>query len=154
MYNGKSIALPFNFSILKWAADTRQILDNAQLPSSVGFYNIYGTSFDSPYDVCYGSETSPIADLSEICHTMPEYTYVDGDGTVPAESAKADGFAAVARVAVKSAHRELLKDKIVLQLLKQWLGVSDNSQHSMSSSKVMDVSVEPIPIELATRDLL
>lgn len=67
----------------------------------------------------YGSETSPITDLSEICHTMvsdasspynlcflmlfqsliieiseflmvgsqPQYTYVDGDGTVPAESA-------------------------------------------------------------------
>ncbi|XP_073112117.1 phospholipase A(1) LCAT3 isoform X3 [Elaeis guineensis] len=87
-YNGKSIALPFNFSILKWAADTRQILDNAQLPSSVGFYNIYGTSFDSPHDVCYGSETSPITNLSEVCHTTPEYTYVDGDGTVPAESAK------------------------------------------------------------------
>ncbi|XP_010912143.1 phospholipase A(1) LCAT3 isoform X1 [Elaeis guineensis] len=185
-YNGKSIALPFNFSILKWAADTRQILDNAQLPSSVGFYNIYGTSFDSPHDVCYGSETSPITNLSEVCHTtvsdtsspynlcfltlfqslileiseflmvgsQPEYTYVDGDGTVPAESAKADGFAAVARVAVESTHRELLKDKRVFQLLKQWLGVNDNSQHSMSSSKVMDVSIEPIPIELATRDLL
>ncbi|KAI3767508.1 hypothetical protein L2E82_17672 [Cichorium intybus] len=34
---------------------------------------------------CYGSETDPINDPSEICHTLPEYSYVDGDGTVPAE---------------------------------------------------------------------
>lgn len=52
-YNGKSVALPFNFSILKWASETRRILNEAQLPSSVSFYNIYGISLDSPYDVWY-----------------------------------------------------------------------------------------------------
>ncbi|XP_020103636.1 phospholipase A(1) LCAT3-like [Ananas comosus] len=154
-YNGKSVALPFNFEIFKWAADTRQILDKAQLPNTVSFYNIYGISFDTPFDVCYGSETSPIGDLSEVCHTMPEYTYVDGDGTVPAESAKADGFAATARVGIKATHRGLLKDERVFQLLKQWLGVSEKSQqrHSTSSSKVMDMFSEPAPVHLASRDL-
>ncbi|KAJ8478096.1 hypothetical protein OPV22_021823 [Ensete ventricosum] len=110
-YNGKSISIPFNFSILKWAAQTRKIIDEAQLPKSVSFYNIFGTSFDSPYDVCYGSETSPIGDLSKVCHTLPEYTYVDGDGTVPSESAKADGFAAAARVGIKGSHRGLLNEE-------------------------------------------
>ncbi|KAF0914099.1 hypothetical protein E2562_026504 [Oryza meyeriana var. granulata] len=85
-YNGKTIALPFNMSVFKWATETRRILDNAELPDTVSFYNIYGTSYETPYDVCYGSESSPIGDLSEVCHTMPVYTYVDGDGTVPIES--------------------------------------------------------------------
>ncbi|KAB1203435.1 Phospholipase A(1) LCAT3 [Morella rubra] len=87
-YDGKMVALPFNFEILKWAAGTRQVMYDAKLPDGVCFYNIYGTSFDTPFDVCYGSETSPIEDLSGICHTMPQYSFVDGDGTVPAESTK------------------------------------------------------------------
>lgn len=52
-YDGKTFALPFNFSILKWAAGTRQILNSARLPDGVRFYNIYGTSFDTPFDVWY-----------------------------------------------------------------------------------------------------
>lgn len=50
-FEGKSIALPFNLSILDWATKTRQLLDGAQLLEGVSFYNIYGTSFDTPFDV-------------------------------------------------------------------------------------------------------
>lgn len=52
-YGGNTVALPFNFSILRWTAGTRQILNNAQLPEGVSFYNIFGTSFDTPFDVWY-----------------------------------------------------------------------------------------------------
>ncbi|KAH7843996.1 hypothetical protein Vadar_023256 [Vaccinium darrowii] len=69
-YGGKKVALPFNLSILKWVTGTREILNKAQLPSGISFYNIFGTLFDTPFDVCYGSETSAIEDLSEVCHTM------------------------------------------------------------------------------------
>ncbi len=55
-YAGESVALPFNFEILKWAAGTRQVMYNAKLPDGVCFYNIYGTSFDTPFDVWYVSE--------------------------------------------------------------------------------------------------
>ncbi|XP_020261487.1 phospholipase A(1) LCAT3 [Asparagus officinalis] len=153
-YNGKSVALPFNFSVYKWAAETRRILDNVRLPKSVSFYNIYGISFDTPYDVCYGSETSPIDDLSKVCHTTPQYTYVDGDGTVPAESTMADGFEAVDRVGVKATHRGLLCDKTVFRLLKQWLGVNQKSKHSMATSKVMDVFSEPASVQITAKDAL
>ncbi|XP_020572898.1 phospholipase A(1) LCAT3 [Phalaenopsis equestris] len=141
-YNGKSVALPFNLSILKWAAGTRQMLDNAKLPDSVDFYNIYGISYDTPHTVCYGSEESPIVDLPEICHTMPEYSYVDGDGT--AESAEADGFNAKARVGVKGEHRALLKNEIVFKLIKNWLGLTQPSQQSAHfQKKVKVVNVFP-----------
>lgn len=139
-YNGKTVALPFNCAILQWAAGTRELLNKAKLPEGVKFYNIYGTSFDTPFDVCYGSETSPIGDLSEICHTLPEYSYVDGDETVPAESAQADGFNAVERVGVPAQHRELLRNKTVFGCIQKWLGVSSIPKQS-KTSKVMDAAL-------------
>ena len=50
-YNGKKVSLPFNSAVLKWASGTRQLLDQAKLPEGVRFYNIYGTSLDTPFDV-------------------------------------------------------------------------------------------------------
>ncbi|XP_075498525.1 phospholipase A(1) LCAT3 [Primulina tabacum] len=139
-YDGKTIALPFNFKILEWATGTRKVLNEAQLPHGISFYNIYGTTFDTPFDVCYGSESSPISEVSEICHTMPEYSCADGDGTVPAESAMADIFDAVERVGVAATHRGLLADKKVFQLIQNWLGVSSEVKLKYSrTSKVMDV---------------
>ncbi|KAI9077919.1 hypothetical protein K1719_040048 [Acacia pycnantha] len=139
-YDGKTIALPFNLAILKWAAETRQVMRSAKLPDGVCFYNIYGTSFDTPFDVCYGSEESPIEDLSEICHTLPQYSYIQGDGTVPAESAKADGLPAVERVEVSASHRELLRDKRVFQLIQKWLVVEPTVSNPSKISRVADAS--------------
>ncbi|CAL5073379.1 unnamed protein product [Urochloa decumbens] len=140
-YNGKKVPLPFNMSIFKWATETRRILDNAVLPDTVSFYNIYGTSYDTPYDVCYGSKSSPIGDLSEVCHTVPTYTYVDGDGTVPTESVMADGFAAKERVGVEADHRGLLCNDNVFELLKKWLGASDKAmRRRVPKRKVVGLS--------------
>ncbi|XP_073356629.1 phospholipase A(1) LCAT3 [Aegilops tauschii subsp. strangulata] len=144
-YNGKTIALPFNMSIYKWATETRRILENAELPDTVSFYSIHGTSYETPYDVCYGSESSPIGDLSEVCRTVPTYTYVDGDCTVPVESATADGFPAKERVGVRADHRGLLCDENVFKLLKKWLGVSENARGRVSKSQIMDMPPERIP---------
>ncbi|GAB2229160.1 hypothetical protein Droror1_Dr00023296 [Drosera rotundifolia] len=136
-YQGKTVPLPFNFDILKWATKTRQVISNAELPEGVSFYNIYGTSFDTPFHVRYGTESSPIVDLSEICHTLPEYSFVDGDETVPTESAKADGYAAKERVGVPARHRELLCEERVFALIRRWLGVSTKSSRHRNTSKVM-----------------
>ncbi|THG21275.1 hypothetical protein TEA_028080 [Camellia sinensis var. sinensis] len=123
-FGGRTVALPFNFSILKWATGTRKVLNNAQLPKGVSFYNIYGTSFDTPLDVCYGSETSPIEDLPDVCHTM------------------ADGFAATERVGVASSHRLLLRDKTVFELIQRWLGISQKVNNHSKTSKVMSVNLD------------
>ncbi|XP_043725383.1 phospholipase A(1) LCAT3-like [Telopea speciosissima] len=137
-YGGKSVALPFNFNILKWASGTHEVLNRTRLPNGVSFYNIYGTSFGTPFDVCYGSETSPIEDLSKICHSLPKYSYVDGDGTVPTESAKADSFAAVERVGFAADHRGLLRDKEVFRQIQKWLDVTEKLVNSAKTSRVMD----------------
>ncbi|XP_024990820.1 phospholipase A(1) LCAT3 isoform X2 [Cynara cardunculus var. scolymus] len=137
-YNKKTIPLPFNSSIYAWASSTRDMLNNVQLPLGIAFYNIYGTSMETPFDVCYGSETDPIKDPSEICHTMPEYSYVDGDGTVPAESAMADGFAAIERAGIPGAHRALLRDETVFLYLRKWLGIEEQASTRVKTSKVVD----------------
>ncbi|KAL1542580.1 Phospholipase A(1) lcat3 [Salvia divinorum] len=139
-YDGETIALPFNFEIHKWAKGTREVLDQTQLPQGIQFYNIYGISVDTPFDVRYGSESFPIGDPSEICHTLPEYSYVDGDGTVPSESALADSFDAVERVGVCAGHRALLRDEKVFELIKNWLGVSPVAKAKRyHASKVMAI---------------
>ncbi|KAF5810862.1 putative phospholipase A(1) [Helianthus annuus] len=35
------------------AATTRKMLNSVQLPAGIDFYNIYGTSLDTPFDVWY-----------------------------------------------------------------------------------------------------
>ncbi|KAL8166230.1 hypothetical protein V2J09_007729 [Rumex salicifolius] len=136
--DGKTIPLPFNNAISKWATETRRVLNNAQLPKGVTFYNIYGTSYDTPFNVCYGSEESPVVDPSEICDILPEYSCVDGDETVPTESAKADGLDATERVAVAARHRELLCDKNVFELIQKWIGATPKLKMHKKTSKVLD----------------
>ncbi|KAK1427280.1 hypothetical protein QVD17_15963 [Tagetes erecta] len=138
-YNKKTIPLPFNQDIYNWAATTRKMLNSVQLPEGIDFYNIYGTSLETPFDVCYGSETDPINDLSEICHTLPEYSFVDGDGTVPVESAMADGFKAIERVGIPGAHRALLRDELVFKCIRRWLGIQEPSISRRKTSKIVSV---------------
>lgn len=120
-YDGKQIHLPFNLEILKWANETREILSRAKLPASVKFYNIYGTNCGTPHSICYGSEQTPISDLKQLLSVQPKYICVNGDGTVPVESAKADGLDAVARVGVPADHRGIVCDRHVFRILKHWL---------------------------------
>ncbi|XP_027088794.1 lecithin-cholesterol acyltransferase-like 4 [Coffea arabica] len=115
------IPLPFNMEILRWSNETRKVLSSAKVPQTVKFYNIYGTNIETPHTVCYGSEDAPVSDLRQLPTDLANYVNVDGDGTVPVESAKADGLNAEARVGVPGEHREILCDRHVFRIVKHWL---------------------------------
>jgi hypothetical protein len=123
--NGMHIPLPLNLEILKWAKETHDILSTTKLPESVKFYNIYGIDYDTPHTVCYGSEHHPISNISHLLHAQGEYVYVDGDGSVPAESAKADGLNAVARVGVAADHRGIVCNHQVFRIVQHWLNAGE-----------------------------
>ncbi|OVA02163.1 Lecithin:cholesterol/phospholipid:diacylglycerol acyltransferase [Macleaya cordata] len=124
-YNGVDIVLPFNLEILKWANQTQEVMSSAKVPTQVKFYNIYGTNYDTPHSVCYGSEQTPVTDLHRLLSLKGNYVCVDGDGTVPVESAKADGLNAEARVGVPGDHRGIICDRHVFRILKHWLRAGD-----------------------------
>ncbi|XP_042514824.1 lecithin-cholesterol acyltransferase-like 4 [Macadamia integrifolia] len=120
-YDGVDIPLPFNVEILKWANETLNMLSCAKVPQGIKFYNIYGTGYDTPHSVSYGSEEKPVRDLQQLPFFKAKYVCVDGDGTVPVESSKADGLDAEARVGVPGDHRGIVYDRHVFRILKHWL---------------------------------
>lgn len=119
--DGMHIPVPLNLDILNWAKETYDLLCSTKLPESVKFYNIYGIDYDTPHTVCYGSEQQPVSSLSSLLYAQGKYVYVDGDGSVPAESAKADGFNAVARVGVAADHRGIVCSRRVFRIVQHWL---------------------------------
>ncbi|KAG1347651.1 putative Lecithin-cholesterol acyltransferase-like 4 [Cocos nucifera] len=127
--NGMQMPLPLNLEILKWANETHEILSRAKVPGAIKFYNIYGTENATPHTVCYGSRESPILDLKQLLSIQAKYICVNGDGTVPAESAKADGLDAVARVGVPADHRGIICNRHVFRILKHWLKAGERDPY-------------------------
>ncbi|XP_051126173.1 lecithin-cholesterol acyltransferase-like 4 [Andrographis paniculata] len=142
--DGVDIPLPFNMEILKWASETVKILHCAEMPSQIKFYNVYGTGLETPHSVCYGSEDAPVTDLQQLPTLEAKFINVDGDGTVPAESSKADGLRAEARVGVPGEHRGILCDRHVFRILKHWL----KADHDPFYNPINDFVVLPTAFEL------
>nr|CAB3485743.1 unnamed protein product [Digitaria exilis] len=142
--DGVHIAVPLNLDILKWAKETHDILSSTKLPESVKFYNIYGTDYDTPHTVCYGSKLHPVSNLSNLLYAQGDYVYVDGDGSVPAESAKADGFNAVSRVGVAADHRGIVCNHYVFRIVQHWLhaGEPDPFYNPLNDYVIIPTSYE------------
>ncbi|CAK9203673.1 unnamed protein product [Sphagnum jensenii] len=124
-FNGLEIPLPLNMDIVKWATETKRILQTAKLPEGVKFYNLFGTSIDTPFHACYGSKKTPLAKIAQILNTEADFFCVDGDGTVPCESAMADGLDAEERLGIPGDHRGILMDERFFRIMKHWLKAGD-----------------------------
>ncbi|KAL3833792.1 hypothetical protein ACJIZ3_008528 [Penstemon smallii] len=122
-YGGSDVSLPFNVDILKWANETRKLLSCAEVPNQIKFYNIYGTNHVTPHSA--------------------KYINVDGDGTVPVESAKM-GFVREARVGVPGEHRGILSDHHVFRILKHWL----KADHDPFYNPVNDYVILPTAFDI------
>ncbi|KAL5975734.1 hypothetical protein ACLOJK_020060 [Asimina triloba] len=146
-YDGVDLPLPFNTNISKWAHETQRLLSSARLPSTVKFYNIYGTHNATPHSVCYGTEDAPVTDLVQLPLLQAKYVYVDGDGTVPLESAQADGLDAVARVGVPGDHRGIICDRHVFRILRHWLKAGDWDPFY---NPIIDYVILPTAFEIET----
>ncbi|KAL3699381.1 hypothetical protein R1sor_017403 [Riccia sorocarpa] len=121
-FNGEQVSVPLNRDIMAWAMETFRILKTAKLPKSVTFYNVFGTELPTPMHVCYGSQDTPIQMLQDILQTEADYEFVNGDATVPAESAMADELDAKARLGIPGDHRGILNDERFFRVMKAWLG--------------------------------
>ncbi|KAI3455830.1 hypothetical protein Pfo_012493 [Paulownia fortunei] len=143
-YDGADISLPFNTDILKWAKETHNLLSCAEVPNQIKFYNIYGTNHETPHSVCYGSQDTPVSDLQQLPTLVAKYIYVDGDGTVPTESSKADGLRAEARVGVPGDHRLILCDRHVFRILKHWL----KADHDPLYNPINDYVILPTAFDI------
>ncbi|CAL9781887.1 unnamed protein product [Musa acuminata subsp. burmannicoides] len=143
-YGSMQVPLPLNLEILKWANETHEILSRAKLPEAVKFYNIYGIHNDTPHSICYGNQESPISDTEQLVSAQPKYICVNGDGTVPAESAKADGLNAAARVGVPADHRGIICDRHVFRILKHWLkaGEPDPFYNALNDYVILPTAFE------------
>ncbi|CAN1806166.1 Lecithin-cholesterol acyltransferase-like 4 [Linum perenne] len=94
-----------NFFISKWSMHQMISYDGADLP----------LPFNSDI-MDWAEETFKI-----LSRAKPKYVCVDGDGTVPAESAKADGLNAEARVAIPGEHRGILCEHHLFRVVQHWI---------------------------------
>jgi hypothetical protein len=126
----KEIPLP---QVYLWESDPnvwargRQIqyfCHSAKLPSTVQFYCIYGTSNLTPFGVEFGTMANPgkndLTDLSTLSKTN---SFVDGDQTVPKESAMGHGFPVIHTKAVQSVHTKMLLDPELIGHVMSFLNV-------------------------------
>lgn len=119
---GRVVQLPFEPELWAQAQATQAAWAAAELPPSCAFYNLYGNSVSTPWDCSYGAWWHPLQDLASLPAAAAAFSYVVGDGTVPAESARAHGLRAAAAVEVHGvAHRDLVGSQLVWDQVLAWL---------------------------------
>ncbi|KAL4449555.1 hypothetical protein ABPG77_007199 [Micractinium sp. CCAP 211/92] len=121
----KVVPLPFEPELWEQAQATRTAWAAAELPPSCAFYNLYGNGVSTPWDCTYGAWWHPLQSLASLPAATAAFSYVVGDGTVPAESARAHGLRAVATAEVqKVAHRDLVSSQTVWDQVLVWLATT------------------------------
>ena len=84
-YTGETVKLPMNPQCWEISDRAREVWRTTELPPGAQFFNIFGTGYDTAYDVTYGAPDTPLEELSEIAGDSPprRFSWIDGDCTVP-----------------------------------------------------------------------
>lgn len=152
----QQISLPMNEDCWERSRLTHELWDSLQWPEGVKFYNIYGIGIPAACDVTYGTEQKPLESLQQVMHQYASFTYLDGDGTVPAVSALADGLPAVERVGLPAGHRELLQLPECWELIFKWVSgeVVPEKLSAASLGDLQGTGAIPSMLESSQRDML
>jgi len=117
--DGQVLPWPFNDILLNKSRANHEVMASAPVPRR--FFNIIGTGKQTPFDHSFNA---PITDFTQLLRQEPIVTYVDGDGTVPAESQRGDGKRSTYQHTVVSDHMSLVKNEDVLVAVRHFLGLS------------------------------
>jgi len=126
----KGIPLPLVDEILDHAMEMRSLLAKAELPPDCKMLNLFGTGLPTPFSCAYGTEAAPLQSLASLSDgsTTAVFETLDGDGTVPAVSARRDGLAAFQRVGLTGDHRQLMELPASLDLIHGFLSEVANDE--------------------------
>ena len=118
---GARASLPMARTAPSWAAETRAVLEGAELPASCQFFNVCGFGHPTPVSVEYGREGAPLGAAEDLGAVDGTFTECEGDGVVPLASAFGDGLRATARLPMRGTHRGILTDPAVMRVVSDWI---------------------------------
>jgi hypothetical protein len=110
-------------NVWKQARETQKVFKQAKLPESVQFYCIHGVNSMCAFGVTFGTIDEPVTSYTELAKAKHTNSFVDGDQTVPTESALGHGFKAVRTERVYSTHSKMLNDPMLHDIVMSFLAV-------------------------------
>jgi pimeloyl-ACP methyl ester carboxylesterase len=110
-------------NVWKQARETKAVFDSAELPTSVQFYCIHGVNSMCAFGVTYGTIDEPVISYEELAKAKVTFSFVNGDQTVPTESAVGHGFEVLRTEIVYSTHSKMLNDPMLHDHVMSFLGV-------------------------------
>jgi phospholipase A1 len=108
-------------NVWKQGRETQALLKKAKLPKGVRFYNMVGVNRMCPFGVTYGTQEDPLYKYQDLPAATRMNTFVDGDGTVPVESAMGHGFKTRGRSIVFDTHTQMLNNMELHAQVLSWL---------------------------------
>eukprot|EP00892_Ulva_mutabilis_P012209 jgi/Ulvmu1/9360/UM050_0112.1 len=141
-YKGKLVKLPMNPKCWEISDRARDAWRGRTLPEGTQFFNIFGTGYDTAYDVTYGAPDEPLEELTEIAADDPprRFSWIDGDCTVPICCAVADGLDAVERKGFFATHRGLLEVPHVWETIMDYIDLPMDASTAKSSANAFPES--------------
>jgi hypothetical protein len=110
-------------NVWKQARETQDVFTRAKLPKNVQFYCIYSRLHPTAFGTTFGTIDEPVSSYRQLSKAKRAFSFVEGDQTVPVESAVGHGFKTVRTEETYSMHSKMLNDPYLHRLVMSFLGV-------------------------------